>query len=170
MNTFDLLMVVIATISFLYGLYKGFVMELSSLVGIFFGAWGASHWSHVAEGWLRQFSDFEYISIVAFVVTLIALVVLVHFVAVIVNRLVNITILSLPNRLLGGVLGGLKSLFVVSCLLFAVKCLCAGSLPLLDDAKEDSRTYAYVEALAPSVIPYFDLNIGSWADNTQHNK
>lgn len=162
MNSFDILVLILCGVSFFHGVSRGFVMELSGLVGIFLAAWGASQFSYIAESWLSEYIDFKYIGILAFILTMIVIVILVNIVAQMLHRLVGITILSLPNRLLGGAFGVLTMAFFLSCVLVVMGCFNMGDIEFLLNARTDSFSYPLIEKIAPKLIPYFDVNIGTF--------
>lgn len=86
------------------GFRKGLILEITSLVALFLGAYAALFFSDIAAVWLdTHFSIGEaYIGLTAFTVTFIAVVVGVHFLGRVLEKIVDITALKGMDRL-GGV-------------------------------------------------------------------
>ncbi len=159
MDSFDLLVLITAGASFLYGLYRGFVMELASIVGIFIGVWGASHFSYHVEEWLSQKADMPGVGIVAFAITTVVILFAVHFLARVVHRVVGMAMLGSLNRLMGGVLCMLKVLFIASCAIFIAERFFGDEFEFLAEASQSSTLYPFVRELAPNVIPFFESTL-----------
>lgn len=98
------------------GFTKGFVIEIASVGALLLGIFIANEFSHfMAEILNDNFEiDPEYVHIVAFTITFLAVVVGVHFVARMVDKLVKAVALSLPNRIAGAAFGFVKVAFILS--------------------------------------------------------
>ncbi len=160
-HSFDLLILVVALAAFFYGLYRGFVIELASIVGIFIGTWGASQFSFHVEEWLTDNADMPGVGIIAFAITFVAILFVVHFLARVIHKVVGMVMLGSINRILGGLLCTLKVLFIASCVLFFVNRFFGDSIEYLENAKESSVLFGYVSDFAPKVIPFFESTLES---------
>jgi uncharacterized membrane protein required for colicin V production len=151
-------------ISFAQGMRRGLIFSLSGLVGIGAGIWCAARFSCFVEDFVRPYVENNYAGIVAFGLTVIAVVIGVHFLATFINGLVKHTILSVPNRLCGGVFYVAKSLFIISCVLYIFTYFNFDVRKALDDGKKESVTYLPLLDLAPSVYPYLNSQIRKYID------
>jgi len=85
------------------GLRKGFVLEVTGLVALFLGAYAALFCSDLAAAWLdeRFAIGHEYLGITSFAVTFIAVVLGVHLLGRVVEKMVDLTALKPMDRLGG---------------------------------------------------------------------
>ena len=106
-----------------YGLYKGlkngFFVEIASLVALIAGLFGAIHFSYITGGYLAQYVDWEeqYIALIAFIITFVIIVVLIHMIGKFLSKVTDFTLLGILNKIAGGVFGALKTAVIVGALL-----------------------------------------------------
>lgn len=119
MNYIDLIILLILAGSTFRGFKNGFISELASLVGLILGVWGAIKFAGFTRelmvdrwGW-----NFEHIGIVAFIATLIAIVIGISLLAKVIQKMVEAANLSIANRVLGAFLSLFKTAFFLGVLL-----------------------------------------------------
>lgn len=106
-----------------YGLYKGLknglFVELASLVALIAGIFGAIHFSYIAGDYLSINMDWDerYINLTAFVVTFIAIVIIVNFAGRFLTKIADFAMLGLVNKVAGGLFGTLKVAVILGALL-----------------------------------------------------
>ena len=106
-----------------YGLYKGvkngLFVELASLVALIAGIFGAIHFSYIAGDYLSKNMEWNerYINIAAFIVTFIAIVLIVHAAGKLLTKIADFAMLGIVNKIAGGVFGTLKVAIIVGALL-----------------------------------------------------
>lgn len=97
------------------GVWKGLFAELAALVSLLIGIYIAVKFSgfvaHLLEG---HVANPKYVSIVAFAITFVAVVVGIILLAKVFTKLASLTGLGLVNRLLGGLFGGIKMVLILS--------------------------------------------------------
>lgn len=110
MNYLDIILIILLFLAAINGFVKGFVEELAGLVALILGVWVAIHFSDsVAQFLVDQFSwKFRNISLVAFLITFLLVVVLVNIVGSYINKLVKAVSLGFLNRLAGLAFGVIK--------------------------------------------------------------
>lgn len=110
MNTLDLILGGFLLFGLLRGLWKGFVLELTALVSVLLGVYGAIHFSFYVGDFLQaHFSwDRGTIQIVAFVLTLLGIMLAIGMMGKIITRLLETVALGFANRLFGGIFGVIK--------------------------------------------------------------
>jgi membrane protein required for colicin V production len=158
MNTFDIVAGIILGVAIIKGLKNGLVMELAALVGLLLGIFGAIFFSDVAESYLRQFIDFKYLKPVAFLLTFTAIVLGVHLIAKMINKVVEVAMLSIPNRLAGALFSFLKTALILSVLLVVIDYTGLHQSIFPERIKEQSKLYVPVRDFAPLVIPGLDFD------------
>ncbi|RPH71223.1 CvpA family protein, partial [bacterium] len=116
MNWIDLIIVILIVLSVISGFTNGLVKEIASLAGLILGIWGAIKFSTFTAGKLYEWFDMngQYVGIIAFVVTFCAIVVVIHFIGVLADKIVETVSLGFLNRLLGMVFGVIKNILILS--------------------------------------------------------
>lgn len=137
------------SIALVYGLVrgfmKGFFMEASLIVALILGIYGASRFSGYLADFLQNSWHWRlpYLSIIAFVILLVAVIMLVRLLGALLTKAVDMLALGFLNKLAGAILGALKWAAIVSVLLFVFKSLRIRSI---DQACEASFMCQYVSA------------------------
>lgn len=150
---------IILCIPMVWGLYKGFtkglIVEAASIVAFSLGVWGGITFSDfIAQKLGSWFSwNSPYLPVIAFALTFLAIVILIFFVAKMVQRMVEGMALSTINKVGGGVFGALKFAMVMSVVIFMVDAL-EESYPMISfKTKEESLLYRPIGKIAPTLIP-----------------
>jgi len=121
------------------GWKRGLVREVATLVGVLAGIWAAVHLSQQVAPLLGL--DGESSTLMAFLVTFIAALVLSYLLGKAVEGLMKAAKLSLLNRLLGALTGAAKALVVLSVLLNFVVMVDGKEMILKPETKEKSLLY-----------------------------
>ena len=122
-NVIDLVLGASLLYGLINGLYKGFFIEVASLLGLICGVYGAIHFSHFATSLIKQKVEWDeqYINIVAFAITFIFIVFVVSLVGKTLTKLANFIALGVLNKIFGAVFGVLKIGLIYTNPLFSVK-------------------------------------------------
>jgi len=97
------------------GLWKGLFAELAALVSLLIGIYVAVKFSGFVATLLHgHVSNPKYVSITAFALTFIAVVVGIVLLAKVFTKLASLAGLGIVNRLLGGLFGGIKMVLILS--------------------------------------------------------
>ena len=155
MNWIDLIIVVLLILSVVSGFTNGFVKEVASLIGLILGIWGAIRFSSYTAGKLYDWFDMtgQFVGIIAFIVTFCAIVVIIHFIGIIADKIMDAISLGFLNRILGMLFGLIKSVLIMS-VIFAVLNAIDARRPFLPEEKiEESRFYNPISDIAPALFP-----------------
>jgi len=150
---------IILCILLIWGLYngytKGLIIQMSSLLALILGVYGAIVFSNLTQGILTSnFQiDNKYIPIISFATTLIAIVIAVHFLGKVLEKSINMIALGLFNKLLGAVFGVLKVALLLSALIFVFEGLDKQFSLIPQDAKSKSVLYRPMSKLIPAIVP-----------------
>lgn len=147
MNFLDFL-ILIPILFFAYrGFVNGLVKEVLSIVGIVLAVFLTFKFMDLLSELLRPlFSEDDiYVPIVSATVLFIGTLLIVHFIAHIIQKALEAINLQLLNRFFGTTFGALKSSIVISA---ALLLLAGFDLPD-DDVREESLTYPYIIYVAP---------------------
>ena len=155
MNWIDAVIIIILVLSMLSGFINGFIKEVASLAALILGIWGAIRFSTFTAGKLYDYFDMtgQYVGIIAFVVTFGLIVVLIHFIGIVVDKIVTTISLGFLNRILGIAFGLLKSILILS-VTFVVLNVIDSKRPFLPREKiEGSSFFNPISDIAPALFP-----------------
>lgn len=155
MNAID----IVILIPFLWGFWRGFmkgaIMEAATFVAFFLGVWGGMHLSDGMAGLIHKWTDSQspYIPLIAFALVFVGILAGVFFVAKMVEKFAEKSALSLVNKLLGGAIGALKYLLLLSVLFFVIDAIEKNIEVIPTKMKDKSLLYRPVSKIAPMLIP-----------------
>tara|TARA_R110001592_G_scaffold217020_1_gene470705 strand:- start:967 stop:1491 length:525 start_codon:yes stop_codon:yes gene_type:complete len=92
------------------GLKNGLFMEIASIVALIAGIYGAIHFSYITGNYLSNHLEWDErnMSIIAFVITLVLIIIIVHLAGKLLTKVANFAMLGLLNKIAGGIFGVLK--------------------------------------------------------------
>jgi len=159
MNFIDLILLVLLAWGFISGMKNGLVHEVASLAALILGIFGAIHFSDYTSELLIEHFELSgrYLPIISFAVTFIAIVIAVHFLAGIMDKLIKAIALGFVNRIFGAVFGILKTAFILSVLIFLLNSLNDKAHFLPEEKIEGSMLYKPVAGFFPFLFYRIDL-------------
>ena len=155
MNVFDIIIAALLIFGFVRGLMKGLFVEVSSLVALVGGVYGAIHFSYFIGDFLKESVSWseEYISLAAFAGTFIVIIVAIALFGKALTKLADFASLGIINKILGGVFGALKIGLILS-VIFIFFSRLNNTIPFVDDETlEESILYEPVKKIAPTIFP-----------------
>lgn len=155
LNWIDLILGVLLLWSLIKGFRKGFVIELASLLALILGIYGAIKFADITASYLSNNIDLpdDYTPLIAFALTFVVIVVAVHFLARIIQKLVKMVALNFVNRIAGAIFSGLKTLLILSFILFFVESIDQSIKVIPQDKKDQSLLYYPLSGIAFGIIP-----------------
>lgn len=155
MNWLDAVIVVVLILSLVTGFINGLVKEVASLAALILGIWGAIRFSSFTAAKLYDYFDMtgRYVGIIAFLITFGLIVVLIHFIGILADKVVNAASLGFINRILGIVFGLLKSVLIMSVFFVVINALDARRSFLPKKTIEESKFYNPISDIAPAIFP-----------------
>jgi membrane protein required for colicin V production len=168
MNWIDTAIVIVLIISVVMGFINGLVKEVASLAALILGIWGAIKFSTFTAAKLYDYFDMtgKYVGIIAFLITFGIIVVIIHFIGILADKLVNAVALGFFNRLLGIVFGVLKSILIMSVFFVILNAIDARKPFLPKERIEGSIFYNPISDIAPAIFPI----IGEGGFNRSFNR
>lgn len=159
MNYIDIVLGILLVLSAINGFRKGLIAELASLAALILGIWGAIEFSDVTSDFLVENFNLksEHLNIISFVVTFVVIVILVHIVGGVVNKMVETVMLGFLNKLAGMIFGIVKAALILSIILVVFDKIDKDIQILSPEAKSESRMYEPIRNLAPSLFPFIDF-------------
>ena len=158
MNYFDL----IFAIPLLWGAYKGFskglIISIASLFALFLGIYGAIRFSSFVGEYVSSNIEVQenYVPLIAFAVTFIGIVIGIHFLAKLLNKLIKAVALGWLNTIAGILFGLIKAAFILSIVIFIYEKIDSNNNLISKELKEESLLYEPVKVLAPAIFPSLD--------------
>jgi len=155
MNWIDLVIVVFLFIAIFRGFINGMVNEVASLAALILGIWGAIKFSSFTAGKLYDYFNMtgQYVGIIAFLVTFGIIVVIIHFIGIIADKVVTSVSLGFLNRILGIVFGLFKTVMIMSVFFVILNAIDARRPFLPKEKIEGSRFYNPISDIAPAIFP-----------------
>lgn len=155
MNWIDALIIILLIIAAVNGFINGFIREVASLAALILGIWGAIRFSTFTAGKLYDYFDMtgKYVGVVAFLVTFAIIVVLIHFVGLLVSKLVEAVSLGFINRLFGLVFGLFKTVLILSVFFVVINAIDVRRPFLPKETIESSHFYNPISDIAPAIFP-----------------
>jgi membrane protein required for colicin V production len=155
MNWIDLIIVILLILAVISGFTNGLVKEVASLAGLILGIWGAIKFSNFTAAKLYDWFDMsgQYVGIIAFIVTFCVIVVIIHFIGILADKVVDAVSLGFLNRILGMVFGAIKNILILS-VIFSVLNAIDARRPFLPKARiEESKFYNPISDIVPAIFP-----------------
>jgi membrane protein required for colicin V production len=168
MNYIDLVLGILLIIAAIQGFRNGFIIELASLAALVLGIWGAIKFSDLTAEFITRHTGYhsEHLSTIAFVVTFIVIVILIHMMGKILDTIVKAVFLGFLNRLAGIIFGVLKAAVILSIILLLFDDIDENVHILPARQKEESKIYEPMKQLVPTLFPFIKL----WNTNDKNNK
>ena len=159
MNTIDLVFAILLLWAAYRGYTKGFIVQLATLAALLLGILGAVMFSDfTSELIIKKFEVAgPYLKNKEFEITFIVIVIAVHLLAKMLNKLIDAIALGIVNRLLGVLFSILKIAFIVSIILVLVNKIDNKYKFIPDDTKENSLLYKPLSNFAPMIFPYLNF-------------
>lgn len=159
MNYIDLVLGIILIIAAIQGFRKGFIIEAASLAALILGIWGAIKFSDWTAGYISKTFNYhpESLSTIAFLVTFVCIVILVHILGKILDTTVKAVALGFLNRLAGIIFGVLKTAVILSILLLLFDSVDENVHILPSTQKAESKIYSPMKQLVPTLFPFIKL-------------
>jgi len=159
MNYIDLILGIILIIAAIQGFRKGFIIEAASLAALILGIWGAIKFSDWTAGYISKTFNYhsDSLGIIAFLLTFIGIVVLIHVLGKILDNTIKAVALGFLNRLAGIIFGVLKTAVILSILLLLFDSVDENVHILPAKQKAESKIYSPMKQLVPTLFPFIKL-------------
>ncbi len=159
LNYIDILIVILLLWSSYRGFTKGFLIMAASLAALVIGVWGAIRFSDLTANFLINNLDLQskYTALIAFAITFIAIVIGVHLLARVMDKLIKAVALGFVNRIAGLAFAVLRTAFVISIVLVILNSIDQRAPFIPEDYKEKSLLYSPLSKLAPAIFPYLNF-------------
>jgi membrane protein required for colicin V production len=155
MNLIDVVLAILLVFGLIRGYFKGFIVEVTSLISLVLGTYIAMYFSHFASDILKSMVDWRpsVIQIVSFAITFFLVVILIEMAGKVFTKLANKFFLGGVNKILGAVFGLLKVALIASVVILIFDGI-NGTIPFVKKEKiESSFLYNPVKNFGTIVFP-----------------
>ncbi len=152
MNALDIVILSIASIFFVRGIFRGFILELITVVGLVLGYLISITYLSIVAGFILSFFPSfpeSLVNIISFFVLFVGTNILLRLGANMISKTLKIAMLGWLNRLLGGILGLFKIIIILSILVFVLDLIPFSSVLLDQIESKNSYLYPILELLGP---------------------
>jgi membrane protein required for colicin V production len=155
MSYFDIIIAVPLLWAAYQGFRKGFIIEVASLLALAFGIYGAIGFSGFTAEFMKDHLgiDSKYQAIIAFAITFLGIVIIIYFLAKLLERVLKIAALTIPNKLAGAIFSILKYSLMMSALMFVINSFDSNKVLFNQKIQDESLLYSPVSAIAPTLFP-----------------
>lgn len=161
MNWFDVLVGILLLIAFIDGYRKGLIMQLVGLATIVLAAIFGGRIAERIFPEIIRLIDISPASakVLAFVLAFALIAILLSLIGRLIQKFVDVVMLSFINRLLGSVISMGTMMFFLSILLNLILVLDKKEVVINRKTKQESFFFERVEAVVPAVIPYMNKEL-----------
>ena len=150
MNSLDLVLLFVMTISVAISAFRGGIRELFSLAAIVAGFMLASRYYHAASSTLLRFTEHARVNeMISFVGIFIFAAVLISFIGAHLTHIVERSRLKPLNTFLGMAVGALKGIVISALIVYAIMVFVAVKDPII----ADSRAFPYLTRVSGMISP-----------------
>ncbi|MEN3323628.1 CvpA family protein [Mariniflexile soesokkakense] len=169
MNALDIVLLAFLILGLARGFWRGFFVEIASLVALVAGVYGAFHFSDFASEFLKEKVDWNEntINIVAFFGTLILIILAIALAGKALTKIADFAALGLVNKGLGALFGGLKIAVILSALLIIFEKMNRTIPFTAEKDKEASTLYSPLKSIIPLIFPSLIVNGKPIADDVE---
>jgi len=157
---FDIIFLVILVWAAYRGFTKGVIHQAATLLALILGVIGAIKFSGFTSSLLIDKTNMtgEYMPLIAFALTFIAIVVGVHFIAKLLEKLITAVALGFINRLAGALFSMTKFAFIISIILVVLNTIHTNYSFLPEEKVNKSLMYKPLSRFAPKIFPYLHFD------------
>lgn len=149
MNFFDIIVIIILSYCILRGIFRGFVKELSSIIGVFGGFYAAyTYYRLLAKPLSRWITNTGYLNILSFLIIFCGVFLIISILGVIINYILKIAFLGWFDHFCGALFGTMKGILIVSILLISLTAF----LPKNTPAIKNSLLAPYVTLVSEKMV------------------
>lgn len=170
MNFVDIIIVVPLVYAAWRGFKKGLIIEIFTLLALLVGIYAGIHFSDWTSARIEEYFDFDanYLPVIAFTVTFLAVGAMVYFAGKMLEQMVKVVNLSPINKILGVVFGMLKMVYTLSILIILLETYDERGDFIPEETKKNSLFYTPVKLTASATIPAIEEST-IWLRNNMKN-
>lgn len=173
MHLFDLLVLILLALGFFWGLRKGLIQTLASILALILGIYVALKFTGDLAQWFTEWFEWtkknaDWVSfILLFVLTVMSVVTLGKWV----TKIAGLVALGWINRLLGAILYAAQTALIMSYVLWFFTQIQLEDYLLPENTKTEAKSYALIAGFAPTITPMIqDFWTRTWGADQEQNQ
>ncbi len=121
MNTFDIAIIVIVSFCLIRGLFKGLIGEVSGIIGVMAGFYGAYTYYPLITPYAKDWIETPGLrNIIAFFLLFCLILIVIGVISMLIRKFLNLVFLGWVDRTFGLIFGAAKGLLIVSVLFIMI--------------------------------------------------
>ncbi|MDR1202013.1 MAG: CvpA family protein [Tannerellaceae bacterium] len=155
MNWLDIVLVCLAAIGLMKGLFDGVIKQVASLIALVIAIFLCGKVAARLKGYILSLEWFpeQGVTILSYILGFLLIVGIVLLAGEIVHKVIDVTPLSVLNHMAGGIAGLLLMIIFISLLLNLIEIVDRGSTLIPLESKVESRFYDPVKRIIPTIYP-----------------
>lgn len=156
MNTLDVILLCCFIPAVYFGIKKGFVKQIASLVALCLGAYLGYRLSITASAYLKEWIHIDptALNVLSFIAIFITTVILVNLLGTLVQKIISVALLGWLDRLLGVLLSILKYAIVLGLVIMLIEEIDSMTDFIPDRYTDSSAVYGFLSGFTDSFFPY----------------
>lgn len=173
MSFIDIIFAVLLCIALYKGIKNGLFVELASLLALLVGIFIAIKFSYITKTFLETKVSWEpkYIEIVAFALTFLLVVILIHLSAKLLTKFADFAYIGWLNKLAGAVFSCLKTMLLLSIVILFFEKINIGHTLVKKETLDESIFYNPTKEISAFIFPkieeWYQNNMQSSVDSEQ---
>lgn len=157
---FDIICLIIFSWAIYKGYTRGFILQAATLAALILGIYGAIRFSGFTADIIieKLHSNWEYMHLFAYAITFIGIVIGVHFLARIIEKLLKAIALNIINRIFGIIFSMAKYAFIISAILVVINGINRNTNFIPQEKIDKSILFKPLSSLAPMLFPYLHFD------------
>ena len=145
MNYLDIILLIPLLWGLVRGFMKGFIIQLAGIAAFLLGVLGAIHFSAFIAGLMERKCGWHYnhTQLVAFAITFLGIVILIFFLAKLMESAVKMAALGVVNKIAGAIFGALKFVLITGTALYLLHSIESRFRLIPEKTQESSLLYKY---------------------------
>lgn len=154
----DIIILIIILASAIWGIFKGFISQIVSILALILGVWCAFRFSGFFSGEIKDLFSLSVaqstLHIIIFIIILILVIIIGHFLGKALEGIVKISMLDWLNRLLGFVFAAIKTIMILSLIVYVINYLNNIWDFIPKDTLANSKGYYFLTNFSTKIFPY----------------
>ena len=156
----DITIIVIIAASAIWGIFKGFVRQIVSIVALLLGIWCAFKFTAYLSAQVKELLSLsiaiDSLHIIIFVAIFVIVMILAHLTGKGIEGILKLGMLGWLNRLLGFLFGALKATIILSIIVYITNHLNRMFHIIPDNFLDSSKGYAFLEHFYTNFFPFLE--------------
>jgi membrane protein required for colicin V production len=157
MNSLDLFFIIVLTFFFIRGVFRGFILELTTVVGLVVGYLFAISYISIVTAFLADYLPsvpVSVLNIMSFMAIFVATNLFLRFIAGLITKTLRFAMLGWLNKLLGGIFGVCKSVLILSIIVLIIDLIPLGDRILTSSGIQNSLLFPLFNMIGPKLFNY----------------